>query len=322
MQRIYCQAPDHVRLALKVLAWVSYAFRPLSLTERGDKEVDEDLIMEGQSITQLCAGLVIVDQRTNVVNPVHYSTKHYVDDIRAAQFPIFDANITLICATYLTIDTLKGAKIWEMVQTYPLACYAAQYMGDHARNSPEESLDPSTLDVICLLSHPDKRKPLLSLLDALDLIRSGFYLMGNAKSLIDAESLAPESAEPELPTLFDAALGLSEPYKSSSSCDTSTTMDASSETLVDFRDEEPSNTNIKNSRNPEVTALHLAASMGLAKIASLLLKETSNIDAVDETDKTALGLVLKEASRKRLSSWLIVEPALTYAMITIKESFC
>ena len=38
--------------------------------------------------------------------------------------------------------------------------------------------------------------------------------------------------------------------------------------------------------------------MGLAKIASLLLKETTNIDAVDETDKTALALALERGFEK------------------------
>lgn len=315
MQRIKDQAPDHVRLALKALAWVSYAFRPLSLrelqhalaVEPGDKDMDEDLIMDGQSITQLCAGLVIVDQRTNVVNLVHYSTKSYFDDIRHVQFPNFHSSITLICATYLTLDTLKGAKIWEMVQKYPLACYAAQYMGDHARNSPEESLDPSVLDVICrLLSHPDKRKPLLSLLDALDLICSGFYSTANANatSHIDADDLAPESAESEMPALFDEALELSEHYTSSSSSAASTTTITSDRTITDLEDEEPWETKIKSSRIPEVTALHLAASMGLAKIASLLLKETTNIDAVDETGKTALGLAMERGFEKAVNLWV------------------
>lgn len=38
--------------------------------------------------------------------------------------------------------------------------------------------------------------------------------------------------------------------------------------------------------------------MGLAKIASLLLKETTNIDAVDETGKTALALALERGFEK------------------------
>lgn len=140
-------------------------------------------------------------------------TKSYFDDIRHVQFTRFHASITLICATYLTLNTLKGAKICEMVQKYPLACYAAQYMGEHARQSPEEALDPAVLDVIChLLSHPDKRKPLLSLLDALDLIRSGFYSMGNAISHVDADDMTSEPAESEIPALFGTALELSEHY--------------------------------------------------------------------------------------------------------------
>lgn len=38
--------------------------------------------------------------------------------------------------------------------------------------------------------------------------------------------------------------------------------------------------------------------MGLAKIASLLLKETTNIDAIDETGKTALGLAMERGFEK------------------------
>ena len=310
MQRIENQDADHTRIAQKALAWVSYSMRPLSpkelqhalAVEPGDKVLDEELIMDGQSITQVCAGLVIVDQRTNVVNLVHYSTKSYFDDIRHVQFPGFHANITLICATYLTLDTLKGAKIWEMVQNFPLACYAAQYMGDHARQSPEEALDSSILDVIChLLSHPDKRKPLIALLDALDLIQSGFYSTGRAASaafLTDAEDLPTDSAELEVPELLDTAIELARHYTPSISSNNSTTTDSSLCTLTDTREEEPWETKIRSSRIPEVTALHLAASMGLAKIASLLLSETSNIDAVDETGKTALGLALERGFEK------------------------
>lgn len=200
------------------------------------------------------------------------------------------------------MDALKSAKIWEMVQKFPLACYAAQYMGDHARQSPEESLDPSILDLIChLLSHPDKRKPLLALLDALDLIRSGFYATGSAGSaghLTDAEDLTADLADSELPALLGTAIELTEHYTSNVSSNESTTTVSSDGTLTDTREEEPWETKIRSSRIPEVTALHLAASMGLAKIASLLLKETSNIDAVDETGKTALGLALERGFEK------------------------
>lgn len=70
------QDSDHRRIALKALAWVCQAFRALSLkelhqhalaVEAGDTVLDEDLVLDGQQITSLCAGLVVVDQRTNVV---------------------------------------------------------------------------------------------------------------------------------------------------------------------------------------------------------------------------------------------------------------
>lgn len=83
MQRVENQESDHRRIAFEALAWVSYAFRSLSLkelqhalaVEPGDTELDQELVMDGQIITSLCAGLVVVDQRTNIVNLVHYSTK-------------------------------------------------------------------------------------------------------------------------------------------------------------------------------------------------------------------------------------------------------
>ncbi|KAL8991865.1 MAG: hypothetical protein Q9169_007581 [Polycauliona sp. 2 TL-2023] len=308
MERIENQEPDHRRIALKAMAWVCYAFRALSLkelqhalaVEPGDTVLDEDLVMDGQSITSLCAGLVVVDQRTNIVNLVHYSTKSHFDDTRHIQFPEYHAKITLVCATYLTLDSLKGAKIWEMVQDYPLACYAAQFMGDHARNSPEESLEPSILDMICnLFSHPDKRKPLLSLLDGLDLIQAGFYSKGRPLTRAQTEALIDASIETEMPTLLESGMQIGD-SDASSTTDSKITTESETSTLLGDRaeDEEVWETKIKNSRIPEVTALHLAASMGLAKIASLLLKETTNIDAVDETGKTALALALERGFEK------------------------
>ena len=331
MQRIENQEPDHKSIAFKTLAWISYAFRSLSLKELqhalaiepGDTALDEELIMNGQSITSLCADLVIVDQRTNAVNLVHYTTKNYFEEFRDIYFPSFHASITLSCATYLTLPVLKDATTSKLVHHYPLACYAAQYMGDHARQTPEDALEPSVLEAICqLLSHPDKRKPLLSLIDGLDLIRSGFYSIGSAVSEA-AANMTNDSADSGLQAMFGAALGLSEDELQLSSLEgpsgsgteqasedvtadaASTVTRGSSHTRVRSQDSEFSmseattwESTIKASRIPEVTALHLAASMGLAKVASMLLKETPNIDAVDETGKTALAVAMERGFEK------------------------
>ena len=291
MRRIENLDSDRRNVALKTLAWISYSFRSLTIKELqhalaiepGDFYLDEELIMDGQSITALCAGLVIVDPRNNVVNFVHYTTEDYFVKIRFDRFPGFHASITISCATYLNLDELKGANIWSIVQSYPLACYAAQYMGDHARQHPEDALELSTLDTICLLlSHPDKRKPLLSLLDGLDLIKSGYY---------SSASLEIDSVEKG--SNFGGEIA----------ADGVTTMKRLSNerpSLHQMKDNDINSweTRLRSSRIPEVTALHLAASMGLAKVASMLLKESPDIDAKDETGKTALSVAMERGFEK------------------------
>jgi ankyrin repeat protein len=59
------------------------------------------------------------------------------------------------------------------------------------------------------------------------------------------------------------------------------------------------------SQLPEVTALHLAASMGLAKVAAMLLKETPNIDAVDENGNTALAVAIERGFEKAVEFLVI-----------------
>ena len=132
--------------------------------------------MGDTSITALCAGLVIVDQVTNIVDLIHHTAKKYFEDIGGHRFSGFHATITMSCATYLAVSALKDANIWTIVRQYPLACYAAEYISHHARHNPEDALEESVLEVITrLLSHSDKRKPLLSVLHNLDLIKSEFY---------------------------------------------------------------------------------------------------------------------------------------------------
>lgn len=327
MQRIEAQDPEHTSIALKILAWVSYAFRSLSLgelqhalaIEAESTRLDEEDVMDGNSITALCAGLVVIDQGTNTVTLVHYTAKKYFEDIRANRFPGFHAVITLSCATYLHLSALGNSSIWMNARHHPLACYAAQYMDDHARQNPEDALDPSILDVIGrVLSHPDKRKPLLSLLDGLALIKSGFI----AANVEDNISHAVErTSEMELADTSDSALKFQDPATDTVSrvgvrnvCSIAEERDyavaatlsvvsagvanaAQDSSSPDAQSQKfPSHSLV--SRMPEVTALHLAASMGLAKVPSLVIKESGDIDEVDDTGKTALAVAMERGFEK------------------------
>lgn len=293
MQRIQDQDPDRKGVSLKTLAWVIYAFRSLSLKELqhamaikpGDTDIDEELIMDASNITAFCAGLVIVDQKTSVVDLVHYTT-NYFEQIRSVLFPNFHASITMSCATYLTLTELRDANIWKILLEYPLAGYAAQYMADHARQNPEDALESSILDKICqLLSHPGKRKPLLALLDSLDMIRSGFYSFGDVAPSSAGDTALNRDTGVQLESLLENIMEFSE--------DASQSM-----TEVDSSEAEFATTHIGPGRIPEVTALHLAASMGLAKVAAMLLTETPNIDAVDKTGNTALAVAMERGFEK------------------------
>ena len=270
ISRIGNQDDDCKSIAFKTLAWVNHAFRPLSLrelqhalaVEPGGTELDEELIMDEGNITALCAGLIVVDLGTQAVSFVHYTAYNYFEEKRQAYFPNFHGSITMSCATYLTMPALQNATIWVIVRRYPLACYAAQFMGDHARQNPEETLEPSVLETVYqLLAHSGKRKPLLSLLDGLDLIRSGFYSPSNSKA--PQEDYINNGDDIAHHTATDSEL-----------------------------------TGSETSQILEVTALHLAASMGLAKVASMLVKEHPDIDAVDETGKTALAVAIERGFEK------------------------
>jgi len=74
MSRINGQEEDHMAIAMKSLAWITYAFRPLLLRELqhaieiepNSVELDEEALVEGHSIISLCAGLVVIDQVSGV----------------------------------------------------------------------------------------------------------------------------------------------------------------------------------------------------------------------------------------------------------------
>ncbi len=321
MRRIDSQDPEYRGIALKTLAWITYAFRSLSMKELQhalaleptDKELDEELVMDGHSITALCAGLVVLDPATDNVNLVHYTAKHYFENNRHIYFPGFHGTITMSCATYLTLPALQNATIWKLVREYPLSCYAAEYVGEHARQHPEETLELPVLEMVYqLLAHPENRKPLISLLDGLYLIKSGFYSskaisasnptlcvsedgqVGNYQHSAEEETLkfasasaSSEEGESILTPDDPSSCAEKEPfYGEMNNAGSSKSMARSMDPDIEER------------RTLEITALHLAASMGLSRVASMLIQETSDIDAIDETGKTPLAVAMERGFEK------------------------
>jgi hypothetical protein len=75
MNRIQSQPSVDYILAIRVLSWISYAIRPLTVEELqqaiaiepGDREFDEDALIAEDSLLGVCAGLATIDHESNTV---------------------------------------------------------------------------------------------------------------------------------------------------------------------------------------------------------------------------------------------------------------
>jgi hypothetical protein len=84
LERINQQSLNRKRMAYRLLSWISYAFRPLSLTElryavalREDISImDEDYLDDEEFLISVCAGLVTVSKESHQVGLVRRSFAH------------------------------------------------------------------------------------------------------------------------------------------------------------------------------------------------------------------------------------------------------
>src|SRR5436190_11880308 len=150
MKRIGSQNDYDKHVAGRVLLWISFAARPLTLeelrcalaVERSQLRLHEDNLMDKKLLTSVCAGLVTVDEK-GIVGFVHPTTKEYFERICVNQFPAAQKEIAETCLTYLSFDKFaNGPCLSDMgmdmrVQKNPLLDYAARHWGDHARGEPE-----------------------------------------------------------------------------------------------------------------------------------------------------------------------------------------
>jgi hypothetical protein len=154
MQRIQSQDEEDAQLAERVLYWISYAYTPLTVVEIrhalavqvGDTDLDGEALSEENILVSVCAGLVTVDQESNIMRLVHYTTQEYFERIQMERFPYAQTDIAKCCLTYISFDAFaesycRGEKeLKSRLQLYPFLRYAAQYWGDHAREGMDETV--------------------------------------------------------------------------------------------------------------------------------------------------------------------------------------
>ncbi|CVL03942.1 related to ankyrin [Fusarium proliferatum] len=149
MERITSQSPSHRDLAKRVIAWIIYALRPLTVEELrhalavevGKAELNRDALPETSIILQVCVGLVTVGESDGIIRLVHYTTQEYFEKTKTTWFPEAENEITTTCVTYLNFQEFRSGichtdeALRKRLDENPLFYYASHHWGDHARNA-------------------------------------------------------------------------------------------------------------------------------------------------------------------------------------------
>jgi hypothetical protein len=149
MKRINGQIKDQEELAKQVLSWITCAKRTLTTTELqhalgvelGESELDKENFSQVEDMVSICAGLVTVDEESNIIRLVHYTTQEYFERTQSQWFPDAQTNITTICVSYLSFDEFESGicrtdkEFEQRLQLSTLYDYAAHNWGHHAREA-------------------------------------------------------------------------------------------------------------------------------------------------------------------------------------------
>lgn len=160
MNRIAKLSVNRRRAVMRLLQWVSYSKRPLTIAElehaiaitRGARELQADHIISAKVLTSLSAGIVIVDESERV-RLTHKTAEDYFISRRTTLFPNGDVEITESCLAYLQLATFEagpctgtsGAPFETRLQEHPFYGYASLFWAEHAQNCDRQIISPQAL---------------------------------------------------------------------------------------------------------------------------------------------------------------------------------
>ncbi|KAG8625208.1 hypothetical protein KVT40_006959 [Elsinoe batatas] len=124
LDRIEGQPKEDCLLAERVICWISYAERPLTVRELttvlavdiGDTSLDEDKLLYAEDIVSVCAGLVAVEERTRIVRLVHHTAQAFFGKIRKTCHPSAELDIAMTCLTYIAFDDFHEALMTRRIE--------------------------------------------------------------------------------------------------------------------------------------------------------------------------------------------------------------
>ena len=72
--------------------------------EPNDPDMNEEALPGEDIMVPACAGLVTINQESNIIRLVHYTAQGYLERTRMGLFPTAQMELTRICLTYLSFD--------------------------------------------------------------------------------------------------------------------------------------------------------------------------------------------------------------------------
>ncbi|PQE15529.1 ankyrin repeat protein [Rutstroemia sp. NJR-2017a WRK4] len=161
MERIKSD-PDGEKLANQILSWIIFATRPLGIAEiqhalavkTGESELNVKRLPDIADMVTVCAGLVTVDEESNIIRLAHHTTQEYFERHQNKWFPNIESDITTICVTYLSFDSFTSGGCQtivdyeERLQSNPFYDYAARNWGHHARAVLQLHQDSTLIQMI------------------------------------------------------------------------------------------------------------------------------------------------------------------------------
>ena len=134
IERIDNQQPGFQQLAKQTLSWIVYATRQLRVLELRHAlaiedeatELDEENLTEADEIISACAGLVTIENDTDIIRLVHYTTQEYLERKFVSWMPLAEEGITRTCLTYLSFDVFT-TKNPDVPKSYPKPGHSGYY---------------------------------------------------------------------------------------------------------------------------------------------------------------------------------------------------
>ncbi len=182
IERLQKQPPSRAELATRIVVWLAYAERRLTLSElqqavsidpyvdTGEYDPNQafspDNLPFPQLIEDVSLGLLTVDQEQNTALPVHASLVHYLRLFRDALFPTGNDYVARCVVSFIGSSCLSGGFTHEddasqkqqqkQRQEIPLLDYMGKFWGCHIKRSRERPIHKAS-DIL----HDDQRRALL-----------------------------------------------------------------------------------------------------------------------------------------------------------------